>query len=138
MECGLVRISPRQQGLWYTFIMKHIISSVLYLAILLGLSEFVFNPTNLYYELPWLDIPMHIMGGFGVASLAAAVLSYKQRAVTYKRLLLAFLIVGTFWEIYEYVNHVMNGADWSGVFDTVKDYIDGALGASLAYLFVRK
>jgi Na+/glutamate symporter len=28
------------------------------------INEVVFDRLNLYYELPWLDIPMHIWGGF--------------------------------------------------------------------------
>ena len=81
---------------------------------------------------------MHIMGGFGVASLAAAILSYKNRIVTYKRLLLAFIIIGTMWEVYEYIRHMLMGNDWSGLTDTVQDYVNGIIGTTIAYLFVRK
>jgi hypothetical protein len=53
--------------------MKQIMLSALYLLTLFSISEFIFNPTYLYYEIVWLDIPMHIFGGFGVASLTWAV-----------------------------------------------------------------
>jgi hypothetical protein len=49
--------------------MKHIIISALYLLTLFCLSHFVFDPSYLYNEIPWLDIPMHIMGGFVVGVL---------------------------------------------------------------------
>ena len=38
----------------------------------------LFEPTYLYYEIWWLDIPMHILGGMGVASLTYSVFLYKK------------------------------------------------------------
>lgn len=124
--------------LCYTFSMKNIVISALYLIILLCLSVFVFDPSYLYYELPWLDIPMHIMGGFGVASLTGAILSYKKKNVSYKRLFIAYAIVAVSWELYEYVKDIMAITEWNGWFDTIKDLIDGLIGMSIAYFFVRK
>lgn len=118
--------------------MKHITISVLYLFILFCLSVFVFEPAHLYYEIWWLDIPMHVMGGFGVASLVGAILSYRGKKVSYKRLFLGYLTVALVWEIYEYVNALPSLLMWGGWFDTGKDLIDGAIGMSIAYLFVRK
>lgn len=118
--------------------MKHIIISSLYLLVLFCLSKFVFDPTYLYYEIPWLDIPMHIMGGFGVASLTGAILNYKGIHVSYKQLLITYFLVAIAWEIYEYGMNMFNRGMWSGWFDTVKDLFDGYVGMSIAYLFIRK
>jgi hypothetical protein len=118
--------------------MKHIIISGLYLLILFCLSTFVFDPAYLYYEIWWLDIPMHIMGGFGVATLAASVLSYFDKTISYKKLFLAYLVVAITWESYEYIHDLMLHREWNGWFDTIKDLIDGAIGMNFAYLFVRK
>lgn len=118
--------------------MKHIIISSLYLIILFCLSKFVFEPSYLYYELSWLDIPMHIMGGFGVASLTGAILSYNGIKVSYAKLFLAYIFVALAWEAYEYVHNMLVMGEWSGWFDTVKDVLDGFIGMSVAYLFVRK
>jgi hypothetical protein len=118
--------------------MKHIIISALYLLVLFCLSKFVFDPSYLYYEIWWLDIPMHIMGGFGVASLTGAVLSYKGMKVSYAKLFIVYIIVALTWEVYEYGINMLTQGEWSGWFDTTKDLIDGYLGMSFAYLFVRK
>lgn len=123
---------------WYTFDMKNIVISALYLIVLLCLSAFVFDPSYLYYELPWLDIPMHVMGGFGVASLTGAILSYKKQTISYWKLFVVYSIVAISWELYEYVNDIMAIAGWNGWTDTSSDFINGAIGASIAYLFVRK
>lgn len=118
--------------------MKNIVISSLYLIILLCLSVFVFDPSYLYYELPWLDIPMHVMGGFGVASLTGAILSYKKQTISYWKLFVVYSVVAISWELYEYVNDIMAIAGWNGWTDTSSDFINGAIGASIAYLFVRK
>lgn len=118
--------------------MKNIIISSLYLIILLCLSVFVFDPSYLYFELPWLDIPMHVMGGFGVASLAAAILSYKKYSISYWKLFVIYVVVAVSWELYEYVKDIMEIRDWNGWIDTLSDCINGAIGVSVAYLFVRK
>lgn len=81
---------------------------------------------------------MHIMGGFGVASFVAAVLSYKGFKVSYIKLLIAYLVVAVTWELYEYTQDILAMREWGGLFDTVKDLIDGFIGMSIAYLFVRK
>ncbi len=118
--------------------MKHIIISSLYILTLFLLSRFVFDPTYLYYELPWLDIPMHIMGGFGVASLTGAILSYRGIKVSYVKLIIAYSVIAVTWEMYEYVHDILIVREWNGWYDTIKDFYDGFLGMSIAYLFIRK
>ncbi len=118
--------------------MKQIITSALYLLTLFAVSRFVFEPTYLYYELRWLDIPMHIMGGFGVASLASAVLTYFNKPVSFWKLFIVYTVVAVAWELYEYVQDIVTYAEWNGVFDTAQDYVNGLIGMSIAYLFVRK
>ncbi len=119
-------------------LMKHIISSLLYLVILLCLSVFVFDPTNLYYEIWWLDIPMHIMGGFGVVSLALSVASYKKTNLTFTQLLILYVVVAVAWELYECVGDLLRGDAWNGWSDSVSDFINGAVGAVGAYYLLKK
>ena len=118
--------------------MKHIIISLIYLLSLFCISKFIFEPANLYYELTWLDIPMHIMGGFGVAALTGAVLSYRGIKISYTKLFIAYVVIAVSWEIYEYVHNINTIDGWSGWPDTWKDLFDGLVGMSIAYLFVRK
>lgn len=118
--------------------MKQIVTSALYLLTLFSVSHFIFDPTNLYYELRWLDIPMHIMGGFGVASLTAAISTYFNKPVSFKYLLAVYIAVAGVWELYEFINDMQHFTNWNGWFDTVKDLVDGFIGMSIAYLFIRK
>jgi hypothetical protein len=118
--------------------MKPIISSVLYLIILLALSEFVFDPTHLYYELPWLDIPMHVMGGFGVTSLIMSVALYTKKNLHLYQIILLFLCVAIGWELYEYAHDLMLVREWNGWSDTVSDIINGILGSLAAYFLLKK
>jgi hypothetical protein len=118
--------------------MKHIIFSGLYLIALFILSKFIFEPTYLYYEFWWLDIPMHILGGVGVAFFAASILTYKQKKLSFIKIVLAYVVVASIWEVYEYAHDVFTSQDWNGWFDTTKDIIDGFVGASVAYYFIKK
>lgn len=125
--------------------MKHIIISSLYLIILFCLSEFVFDPAYLYYEIWWLDIPMHIMGGFGIATLTGAMLAYRGIKVSYAKLFVVYILIALAWEGYEHILNYINLGTWYGqrlpvvdVRDSVKDLFDGFIGMSIAYLFVRK
>lgn len=118
--------------------MKHIISSVLFLVILLCISVFIFDPANLYFELPWLDIPMHGLGGFGVASFALAVLAYKKQKVTFVVVLSFYLCVAVGWESYEYVKDIAHAHPWNGWQDTISDVINGAIGATVAFFLLKK
>ncbi|MEN9337784.1 MAG: hypothetical protein RIQ41_98 [Candidatus Parcubacteria bacterium] len=118
--------------------MKQIVTSALYLFTLFVVSKYVFDPANLYYELKWLDIPMHIMGGFGVASLTSAILSYRGIRISFTKLLIAYTVVALLWEVYEYVQDLSSYQDWNGWIDTVADYINGLVGTLVAYLLLRK
>lgn len=120
------------------FAMRQIITSALYLLTIFSVSKFIFVPANLYYELLWLDIPMHIMGGFGVASLVSALFSYKEKKVSFLHLFIAYTAVALVWEVYEYQNGVITYETMSDWFDTVMDYGNGLLGAAVAYLLIRK
>lgn len=118
--------------------MKHIISSSLYLIILLCLSKFIFDPTYLYYEIPWLDIPMHVMGGFGITSLTLAIAAYKKKKMSLISALIIYLVVAVGWEVYEFLGDVINTMKWNGWGDTLADTCNGAIGALVAYYLLKK
>lgn len=110
----------------------------MYLLTIFAVSHFIFDPSYLYYELKWLDIPMHIMGGFGVASLTAAILSYADKPVSFKNLFIAYSVVALGWELYEYANDILTHGEQNALLDSASDYINGLLGTFVAYLFIRK
>ena len=118
--------------------MKHIVSSLLYLVVLLCLSVFVFDRTNLYYEIPWLDIPMHVMGGFGIASLALSVSHYKNKNISLSVVIAIYVCVAIGWELYELSGDIINNSPWNGWSDTISDFINGMIGAYSAYYLLKK
>jgi hypothetical protein len=118
--------------------MKQIITSVLYLLIIFSVSRFIFEPAHLYYELKWLDIPIHIMGGFGIASLVAAIHGYFKKPVSFWKLFAFYAVVAVMWEAYEYERAVIAYTSWDGWLDTLKDFVDGAIGTVGAFLLIRK
>ena len=119
--------------------MKHIISSAFFLIILLCLSVFIFDPTNLYYELPWLDIPMHVLGGFGVASFVLAVATYGKQKLSLTHVLILYMCVAVAWELYEIVKDVfVYTRVWNDWPDTLSDVINGAIGAVVAFFLIKK
>lgn len=117
--------------------MKQIVISSLYLLVLLAL-HFIFDKANLYYELRELDIPMHILGGFGIASLASAVFSYFGKTVSLWNIFIAYTVVAIAWELYEYVRDINAGRPWNGWPDTLSDYANGAVGMAAAYFLMKK
>jgi hypothetical protein len=118
--------------------MIYIISSIAYLALVLSLSVFVFDPTHLYYELPWLDIPMHALGGFGVVCLVFSIARYFKKSASFKVVLFSYLVVAIGWELYELAHDIIRQTEWNDITDTVADVINGALGGVVAYFFFKK
>ncbi len=118
--------------------MKRIVISALYLLILFLISRFIFEPTHLYYEIKWLDIPMHVLGGIGVASLGYGIVSYAGKNPTFWRIFIFYTIVAIAWELYEYSRDLLNDQPWNGWLDTTSDFLNGAIGAIIAYRLIRK
>lgn len=81
---------------------------------------------------------MHIMGGFGVASLAVAIAEYFKKPISFWKLFAAYVVVAVAWELYEYVHDVVTYTDWNGWVDTSKDFINGAIGTLIAYILISK
>lgn len=85
------------------------------------------------------------MGGFGVAFLTSAVLSYRKEHVSFSKLILGYIVIALLWETYEHVHNIIATGVWNGlrepledILDTTKDMINGFIGISVAYLFIRK
>lgn len=101
---------------------------------------------HLYFYIWWLDIPVHVLGGFWVGLFA--LVSYyagpwpvpKERSnfFVFSVSIAAVLSVGLLWEVYEFaVDHAV-GDSGGGLADTLMDLVDDLLGALLAaWIFVR-
>lgn len=104
-----------------------ILSSSVVLGIFL-LSHYVFDPTHLYDEIWWLDIPMHIAGGAAVTWFAVTCSDMFGYPLSRKQYFMVYLAIAGLWECAEYIRGmVIYDSIWKYA-DTVKDLIDGALG----------
>jgi uncharacterized membrane-anchored protein len=99
---------------------------------------------HLYFTIRWLDIPVHLLGGFWVGSFALYMYYRRKNARADRSSIfvasLAFssaLLIGLFWELYEYyVNSAANLYECDMV-DTLSDLANDAIGAiSAAVLFL--
>ncbi len=101
---------------------------------------------NLYYHLPWFDIPMHIIGGFWIA-LFGLITYYHSSLVERKDRTPFFVVVfalaltmciGLLWELFEFgVDHGIASialAD-NDLADTLGDFVNDMIGAVLATAF---
>jgi len=88
-------------------------------------------PHYWYWYFPWLDVPVHFLGGAVMASAVIGVVG------TFKPRTFLLLVVGGAigWELFEYVIYVAREANF--VFDTALDLLMDALGALAVYLVAR-
>lgn len=99
------------------------------------ISKNIFEPFNFYYDYKWLDIPMHMLGGFLFANLFLETINNKY--INFRNLLFFTLFIGISWELLEYALDITNLKSFVGWFDTFKDLFDDILGAYLAFLFYK-
>ena len=81
---------------------------------------------------------MHIMGGFGVASLILAISSYRKHTPSLFLVLSLYLVVAVGWELYEVVKDTINNSSLNGWSDTFSDTINGGVGVLIAYYVFKK
>ena len=81
---------------------------------------------------------MHIMGGFGVASLMIAIANYRHKKVSFFGVLCIYFLVAVGWELYEFAHDLALSSPWNGWSDTLSDIFNGGVGASIAYYLLKK
>lgn len=100
---------------------------------------------TLYFTYKWLDIPMHLFGGFVVALLGVCLyILYKKKIdkVFFWVLILLFvLVIGSFWEIFELsmsVMYHMQTMNLTNIYDTISDLINDTIGGVAALYLSHK
>ena len=105
---------------------------------------------NLYYIIPWYDIPMHFIGGFWAAITAVWACTSKLKPRSFLGdffvVLLVTFILAVIWEVFEFTTGITSLGTitvaglpyWA---DTIKDIAMGMLGGVFAFvldkIFVR-
>ena len=126
---------------------RHLSIALAALIVFIWLINAFANEVHLYFLLWWFDIPMHMLGGFWVA-LTSMVIYYhlgwvhrhdRSPSFVVTAMLATTLIIGIFWEVFEFsVEHLVKLND-NGVFDTLKDLLDDMIGAVIAsVIFIKK
>jgi hypothetical protein len=110
--------------------------------VLLALVHFLAIEFYLYWTYLWLDMPMHLLGGFcvalGVSILSLFRIHLPPHFQTLRWYVIVVLVVGIAWEIFEYVNGISLVEGEVFVIDTVIDLTLDVLGGVLGYaIFVR-
>lgn len=118
--------------------MKNVLFYLILIFGMLAVSHFVFDRLHLYDEFLWLDIPMHILGGFLLSGLLLSVLATRKIKPDIRVLLSFFFIVASVWEMHEFFIREVVERSWFGFFDTAKDYIMGAVGVYYGHYLLAK
>lgn len=103
----------------------------LFASCILALIHNVASVGYLYWTYRWLDIPVHILGGFALGCFLVAAL-FRHRLGLY---VAGIVVVTVGWEVFEVLIGMPRPTDY--LVDTVSDVANGALGAAVAYLFAR-
>ena len=121
--------------------MSHKIFLLLFLAlsILIGFLQTLAIKYSLYFELPWLDVFMHILGGVWISSIFFAFYLFKRKGVMVSRAsflivsLVSVLFVSFLWEILELLFKNTSLSDPLYLIDSLSDFVSAFSGAILGW-----
>lgn len=124
---------------------KNLIQYFLSLSFLYILSELIFEKFRIYYEFPWLDNPMHIMGGFFISGLIINILNilFKDKfdlnfRINFFIFLICILAISIDWELYGYIMDKFSIGIWQGnLIDSSKDIVNNFIGAFIYILLFK-
>ena len=103
--------------------------------------------SGLYASFPWLDIPMHIIGGFSVAVTYFLTINFFQHKAklilngTAKSIFVISLVALTavLWEFFEFSLTAITGYGFQGdLTDTMADLFNGLIGGIIGAFFLQK
>jgi uncharacterized membrane protein YjdF len=118
---------------------KPFFTAAISLFILLLLNDMAMR-LYLFSGYPWIDIPLHVLGGFsvGLATLGLLRIVYKEERYMHVPKLIYIIIgtlcVGIAWEYVEWYYHASVAFGGDFWFDTYKDLLMDTLGGILSYI----
>ena len=87
-----------------------------------------------YWTLAWYDIMMHFLGGLTIGMFLICIFKIANiRTRSFLTIFLLAMFISVDWEIFEYVNDIINPTENYAV-DTAYDLVMDALGITTAYL----
>ncbi|KKU78962.1 MAG: hypothetical protein UY04_C0021G0009 [Parcubacteria group bacterium GW2011_GWA2_47_7] len=105
----------------------------------LAVVDIVARPKHLYFYIWWLDIPMHLIGGFWVGLIVltyyfAYQYKFPKRESSHFALFLSVggaFVVALSWEVFEWSVDWVNGLIHNDMIDSLSDICNGVIGASV-------
>lgn len=93
-----------------------------------------------YWRIPWLDMPMHFLGGLWVGSTALWFVFWRKKmahryGAAYAVALIAVVVVGGLWEVFEFSIDTLTFSSQNSVVDTASDLFFDILGGGAAATF---
>jgi len=111
------------------------------------LVSLIFLFTGLYSSFPWLDIPLHFIGGFAVGSMFFFFLKYfeSHKFLRLNKLFLIIFVVSlvalttVVWEFYEFLLTFFTGLSFQGSLeDTMLDFALGIFGGFVSVILFER
>ncbi len=118
---------------------KPLLLFFLVLSILIGFLQTLAIKYSLYFELPWLDVFMHVLGGIWIALIFFSFSLFKRNGVMFSRLFFlitaatSVLFVSFLWEILELSLKNTSISDPLYLMDTTIDFMSAFFGAILGW-----
>lgn len=119
-----------------------LITILLFISVLtLGIIHNVALELFLYWRYPFLDLPVHMLGGAIIVLFLFALptmgINIPPRYLTLKSVLLTVLIIGLFWEVFEMVARIpVIGENFQ--FDTTLDLISDVIGGAIGFYVAKR
>ena len=111
--------------------------------ILLAIFQYLAMKFNLYWTSGWIDIPMHIIGGFWIAITALwmsllvnhidAINGYRKKSFIV--MILAVIAVAILWELFELIFKITSISQPNYFLDTLSDISNGIVGGLFAFFY---
>jgi len=111
-------------------------------------SLFIDHSFNAYVIFPWIDIPMHFLGGFSIAYTSVLFLKFfhKEKLISINNLILFVFVIVSFvmviavlWEFWEYLMDFVFGTSFQlGLEDSLFDLFMGMFGGFVGAIIFRK
>lgn len=121
--------------------------SIATLIVVLALANIAAIYWHLFYHIWWLDVVMHLAGGFWIALTGLTLYYYVPRPGERERsalFVVAFALalamtIGTFWEVFEFsVDRMTLALTYRDIADTLGDLVNDFVGALIAaWIFSR-
>jgi len=113
--------------------------SLLLLIFLIAIINTLAVMFSWYWRIPWLDMPMHFLGGLFVGSVALWFYSQNVERRYFRAFPVsigAVLIVGGLWEVFEFsVDTIVSVSEQNGISDTLSDIIFDIIGGTMAVVY---